>query len=115
MNNILIALLIGAAAGVVDTLPMLRQKVPRFSIAAIFCQWVLLGLVIPFIRWDTEPWLTGLILGELGMLPFMIQVLYRNKKAVIPMMIFAAILGIAIGVAGDYFIKPQPLFNLQFD
>ncbi len=114
MNDVVIALLIGAAAGIVDALPMLRMKVPRFSVAAIFCQWVFLGLVIPFIRWDLSPWLTGLILGELGMLPFMIQVLYRNKKAALPMMIFAGILGIAIGVAGDYFIGPGPLFNIDF-
>ncbi len=114
MNNIIIALLIGAAAGIIDTVPMLRMKVPVFSVAAIFCQWVFLGLVIPFISWDTEPWLTGLILGELGMLPFAIQALYRNKKAVIPMILFAGILGIAIGVAGEYFIKPAPLFNIEF-
>lgn len=113
MNNIVIALLIGAAAGLVDALPMLRMKVPVFSILAIFCQWVFLGLVIPFISWNTEPWLTGLILGEAGMIPFAIQALYKNKKSVLPMLLFAGILGIAIGIAGDYFIKPASLFNIE--
>lgn len=114
MNNYVIALLIGAAAGLIDAIPMLGRKIPVFSVAAIFCQWVLLGLVIPFIKWETEPWLTGLILGELGMLPFMIQVMYRNKKALLPMILFAGILGVAIGVAGDYFIQPEPLFDIKF-
>lgn len=114
MNNYLIALFIGAAAGAIDALPMMHQNVPKFSILAIFCQWILLGLVIPFIEWDTDPWLSGLILGELGMLPFMIQARYRNKKAVIPMMIMAGILGVAIAVAGEYFIQPKPLFNIDF-
>lgn len=114
MNNILTALLIGAAAGFIDVLPMLQQKVPVFSKIAIFCQWLFLGLIIPFLSWDLEPWLTGLIAGELGMLPFAIQALYRNPKAVIPSMIMAGILGIAIGVAGDYFIRPDTFFNIDF-
>lgn len=114
MKNIIIALSIGAAAGLLDVLPMLKQKVPRFSILAIFVQWVFLGLIIPFLAWGTDPWLTGLIVAEAGMLPFMIQALYRNKKAVLPMFIFAGILGIAIGVAGEYFIQPDIFLKIKF-
>jgi len=52
--NIAIALLIGAGAGLVDCAPMLKHSmIPRESIVAIFAQWLLLGLVIPFVPWST--------------------------------------------------------------
>lgn len=71
---------------------------------AIFAQWVIIGLFIPFISWEIQPWLKGLIVGELGMLPFMIIAFYRSKKSIIPMAIMAAILGTLIAVASEYFM-----------
>ena len=88
MKNILIALLIGIIAGAIDALPMIKNKnVPRFSIMAIFTQWVVIGLLIPFVNWEIALWLKGLIIGELGMLPFLIIAFYRSKKSIIPTII----------------------------
>jgi len=67
MTEILVALLIGAIAGLIDIAPMIKRPVPRESIVATFVQWVLLGLVIPFVSWSIPAWLTGSILGLLGM------------------------------------------------
>lgn len=105
MKNLLIALVIGTVAGLIDIIPMVKQKINKFSIASIFVQWVLIGLVIPFISWDIQPWLKGIVIAELGMLPFMIQAYFRNQKAVPTIAIFAAISGIAIAIATNIFIK----------
>ncbi len=97
MTEILIALLIGVIAGLIDIFPMVKRPIPRESIIATFAQWVLLGLVIPFVSWPTPTWLTGAILGLLGMAPSMIVAHKRNPSSVIPTAVFGVALGAGIG------------------
>jgi len=105
MENFLIALSIGIAAGLVDVTPMIIQKLDKTANWSAFVHWVALGLIIPFVQWDIDPWLKGLIIGELTTLPVMIIVAKNDKKALIPMILFSAILGIGVGIAGSIFIK----------
>ncbi len=104
MNNILIALIIGIIAGIIDVVPMIIKKLDKVSNLSAFSHWVILGLIIPFVDWNIEPWLKGLILGELSAIPIMIMVYPKDKKALIPMTIFSAILGIGVAIAGAKFI-----------
>jgi len=104
MNDILIALIIGIIAGIIDVIPMLIQKLDKFANLSAFTHWVILGLIIPFVDWNIEPWIKGLILGELSAIPIMIIVYPKDKKALIPMIIFSAILGIGVAIAGAKFI-----------
>ena len=104
MNNILIALIIGIIAGIIDVVPMIIKKLDKVSNLSAFSHWVILGLIIPFVDWNIEPWLKGLILGELSAIPIMIMVYPKDKKALIPMTIFSAILGIGVAIAGARFI-----------
>ena len=104
MTDILTALIIGIAAGTIDILPMINQKTPRYSILYIFMQWVVIGLLIPFVDWDIQPWLKGLIIGELGMFPVIILTYSRNRRRIPSIIGFAALLGIGIGILGDIFI-----------
>ncbi|HBS85113.1 MAG: hypothetical protein A2W91_01370 [Bacteroidetes bacterium GWF2_38_335] len=103
-SDILTALAIGIAAGIIDVVPMIIQKLNRTACASAFMQWVFLGLVIPFVAWNIEPWLKGIIIAELALIPVLIIVSSADKKAIIPMLIFSAILGAGVGFAGDYFI-----------
>ena len=105
MNNILIALTIGIVAGVIDAAPMLIQKLEKPAIWSAFIHWVVLGLIIPFVSWDLQPWLKGLIIGELAAIPIMIIVFPKDKKALISMIVFSAILGIGVAITGSIFIK----------
>lgn len=104
MNDILIALIIGIIAGIIDVIPMIIKNLDKFSNLSAFSHWVILGLIIPFVDWNIEPWLKGLILGELSAIPIMIMVYPKDKKALIPMIIFSAILGIGVALAGAKFI-----------
>lgn len=104
LENISIALLIGIIAGLIDTLPMIKMQVPRFSIWYVFAQWVFIGLLIPFVNWPLAGWLKGLIIGVLGMIPAAIIAYHRNKKRVPTILLFAAILGAVIGYTGSIFI-----------
>jgi hypothetical protein len=104
MENLLIALLIGIIAGIIDVTPMIIMKLDKTANWSAFIHWVVLGLIIPFVHWDIDPWLKGLIIGELMTLPVMIIVAPKDKKSLIPMILFSAILGIGVAVAGSKFI-----------
>jgi len=101
MIKIFVALGIGIVAGAIDIVPMVRQKMHFSSIQCVFAQWVFIGLIVPFISWDLPPWLKGLIVAQLGMVPLILLAYGRAKKSPVPIVIFAAILGVGIGVLND--------------
>lgn len=105
MEKFLIALTLGAIVGAIDIIPMVRKKVYKYSIIAVFAQWMLLGLLIPFVSWGIQPWLKGMIIGLLGMVPTMVVAYDRNRSAVIPTGIFGAVFGSLLGIAGYYFVQ----------
>ena len=104
MNDLLIALFIGIIAGTIDVVPMLIQKLDRVSCSSAFFHYLALGLIIPFVHWEIQPWITGLLISGLTAIPIMIIVYPKDKKAIIPITIFAVILGIGIALAGVKFI-----------
>ncbi|PKP05384.1 MAG: hypothetical protein CVU11_00325 [Bacteroidetes bacterium HGW-Bacteroidetes-6] len=104
MNDFLIAVLIGLCAGVIDVIPMIIMKLDRIANISAFTHYFVLGLIIPFVNWDLEPWITGVIVSFLSALPVMIIVFPKDKKAIIPMIVFSLILGAGIGLAGAEFI-----------
>ncbi len=104
MKEILIALVIGIVAGTIDVIPMIIGKMEKSANLSAFTHWVVLGLIIPFVSWDIEPWLKGLIIGEISAIPVLFMVAPKDKKAILPIVIMSAILGIAIAIAGKMFI-----------
>ncbi len=104
MSEILIALIIGIIAGLIDVIPMIIQKLEKSANLSAFFHWVVLGLIIPFVSWDITPWLKGLIIAEISAIPILFIVASEDKKAIIPITLMSAILGIGIGIAGKIFI-----------
>ena len=104
MNEILIALTIGIVAGIIDVVPMIIQKMEKTANLSAFAHWVLLGLIIPFVSWNIAPWLKGLIIAEISAIPVLFIVAAKDQKAILPITIMSAILGIAVGIAGKAFI-----------
>ncbi len=104
MNELLLALGIGVIAGIVDVIPMIIQKMDKFANLSAFAHWVVLGLIIPFVSWDMEPWLKGFIIAEISAVPILLIVAPKDKKAIIPITAMSALLGIAVAWAGARFI-----------
>ena len=104
MNDIFIALLIGIIAGTIDIIPMIIQKLDKNASLSAFVHWVVLGLIIPYINWDIQPWFKGIIVALLTAIPIMIIVYQQDKNALIPMTLFSIILGAGIGLAGANYI-----------
>ena len=105
MHNLLAALLIGVVAGSIDALPMIIQKMDKMASLSAFLHYFVLGIIIPFINWEIPGWLTGLLVGLLSAIPVMVMVLPKDKKAFIPMLASAILLGAGIGWIGEMFIK----------
>jgi len=103
-ENMLIAIGIGVAAGIIDITPMIMQKMDRYSNLSAFTHWLVLGMIIPFVSWGVEPWLKGLIIGELSAVPILFVVAPKDRKAIIPIIVMSALLGIGIALAGRFFM-----------
>ena len=104
MNDFLIAIIIGLVAGLTDVTPMIIMKLEKVANISAFVHYFVLGLIIPFVGWDIAPWIKGIIISVLSALPVMIIVYPKDKKAIIPMIVFSLILGAGIGIAGAKFI-----------
>jgi hypothetical protein len=104
MNDFSIAIIIGLVAGLIDVIPMIIQKLDRSSNISAFIHYFALGLIIPFVNWDLTPWIKGILIAFMTSIPFMVLVFPKDKKAVVPMIIFSLILGAGIGIAGAKFI-----------
>ncbi len=104
MNDILIALIIGIVAGIIDVIPMIIKKMEKSANLSAFSHWVVLGFIIPFVSWNIAPWLKGLIIAEISAIPILFIVATKDKKAILPITIMSAILGVAVAIAGKIFI-----------
>ena len=104
MNDLLIAIIIGLVAGLIDVTPMVIMKLEKVANISAFVHYFVLGLIIPFVGWDMTTWLKGVIISFLSAIPVMIIVYPKDKKAIIPMIIFSLILGAGIGIAVAKFI-----------
>lgn len=105
MENLLIAAAIGLIAGIIDVIPMLIQKLDKKSCISAFVHYFVLGFIIPFVQWDLAPWLKGSIVALLLSAPVMVIVFPSDKKAIVPMIVMALVLGAFIGFAGARFIN----------
>jgi len=105
MNDFLIASVIGLTAGLIDIIPMIIQKLDRRDTISAFVHYFVLGLIIPFVNWGLAPWITGIVIALFTSIPIMIIVYPRDKKAIIPMVVFSLILGAGIGMIGAKFIR----------
>jgi formate-dependent nitrite reductase membrane component NrfD len=103
MKNIILTLIIGLIAGVIDILPMIKMKQDKNSIASAFVFY----LIMPFIIYGTQLfgmawWLEGAVLTLALALPVLLIVAKTEKKAVPAIMITAIALGTLIGITGHF-------------
>lgn len=103
MPKLIAALLIGIAAGIIDIIPMIIQKLNKYAIWSAFAHWVVLGFIISYIELPVSPWLKGLIVGAISSIPILILVSEEDKKAIPPILIMSIILGAAVGIASAKF------------
>jgi len=77
---------------------MIIQKLDKHTNWSAFSHWVIMGIIISYIQLPLDPWLKGLVIAELSAIPVIIMVAKVDKKAIIPILVMSAILGILVGI-----------------
>jgi hypothetical protein len=103
MDKLLLSVIIGLVAGVVDTIPMIVQKLPKYSTVSAFFHYFFVSIVIvnidlPHIPW----WLEGGLLSFALMIPMLIHVGHTDKKPVPIIAANAIVIGTLVGIAGHF-------------
>jgi hypothetical protein len=103
MDTLLLSVVIGIVAGIIDIIPMIIQKLDKRAIISAFLQYFFVSIIIvnidlPHIVW----WLQGWLISVALTLPVVFIVSAQDKKAVPIILTMAAILGTLIGMAGHY-------------
>jgi hypothetical protein len=97
MSKLLIALLIGAGAGVLDTIPMLIRKTPWHEVAVPFVHWLMLGVLIAYVQMPMNAMLKGSVVAVMTTLPILIGYSQTKPSAVLPILGISIVLGAAVG------------------
>lgn len=104
MDKLLLSIIVGFVIGIVDIVPMIVKKLPKYSTIASFFHYffvtiVIINIELPYIPW----WLEGGILGFVLMVPMLIHVGHEDKKPLPVIAINAIILGSIAGFISHFF------------
>lgn len=102
MRKLIISLIIGVIAGIIDVLPMIAQHLAWNANLSAFLHWVCLGVIIAYVDFRIKGWLKGLILAEITAIPF---VLIAGVDTVLPILGMSALLGILVGYFTEKFAR----------
>jgi len=105
MKLLYVSLAIGLAAGVLDIVPMIIQKLEKRAIVSAFLQYLFVSIVIVNISLPVVWWLKGGIVSFALALPVLVIVSGKDKKAVSVIAGMSVILGTLIAAAGHFFYK----------
>ncbi len=103
MDKFLLSLLIGIAAGIVDIVPMLIQKLPKRATLSAFFHYLFVSVVIvnislPHVAW----WLQGGLISLALTIPMLITLSATEKKSLPIITVNAIVIGTLVGIAGHY-------------
>ncbi len=101
MGKIYFTLIAGVLAGTVDIVPMIFQKLDKYSIISAFIQWMVAAFVITHIQFGIDGWLKGLIVAVLMALPIIVLVMKTDVKSAVPILAMSIVLGSLVGFIGD--------------
>lgn len=105
MRDFLLTLLIGAVAGTIDVIPMIKMKLDKFFISSAFLYY----LIVPFLIFNTELfhmpwWLKGGVIALAVAVPVIVVVAKEDKKTAPIMAVTSTVLGTLIGCAGHFLL-----------
>jgi hypothetical protein len=115
MDRLFLGIIIGIAAGIIDIIPMIVQKLDKKAIISAFLQYFFMAIIIvnidlPHIVW----WLEGGTIALMMAVPIVLIISATNKESApnfLTMSVFrtifiilgmSVILGTLIGIAGHY-------------
>ncbi|HBV88618.1 MAG TPA: hypothetical protein DEF42_18710 [Desulfosporosinus sp.] len=104
MGKLIMSLMIGLMAGIIDIIPMIFQKLDKYSITSALIQWIVAGYVITHIQIGIKGWLKGLIIAVLMGLPIIVLVMKNDPESTVAILIMCVVLGSLVGFVGDKYV-----------
>lgn len=103
MDHFTLSLVVGAAAGTLDVIPMIAQKLPVRSCVSAFCTYLFAAVLVfysnlPYLPW----WADGMGVALMMALPVVLTFTGRERKAIPIILANALLLGFLLGVAERY-------------
>lgn len=103
MKKQFIGISFGAAAGIIDVIPMIIQKLTWDANISAFTMWVVVGFFISIIDLKIAPVLKGIMVSFLTLLPAAILIGTQEPFSLIPISVMTLILGGLLGFAIEKF------------
>jgi drug/metabolite transporter (DMT)-like permease len=97
MKTILIGILLGIAAGIIDVIPMIMKKLTWDANISAFLMWVIVGFFITTIDLSMNPIVKGILVAFLVLTPCAILIGWKEPKSLIPIIVMTLILGGLLG------------------
>ena len=103
MTTLTLSLCVGAAAGTLDVIPMLLQRLSLRSCLSAFCTYLFAAVIIfhcnlPYLPW----WADGMAVTLMMALPVGLNFTGRDRKATPAVLLNALVLGLLIAVAKHF-------------
>ena len=102
-NNIFVGLLLGAAAGVLDVIPMLLQGLTWDANLSAFFLWVVSGFMLATSNLKLHPILKGIVIPFICLLPSTFIIGWKEPFSLLPIGIMTLILGALLGFTYNKF------------
>ena len=99
MKTIIIGIILGIAAGIIDVIPMIIKKLTWDANISAFSMWVIVGFFIATIDLNMNPILKGILIAFLVLTPCAILIGWKEPKSLIPIFVMTIILGGLLGFA----------------
>jgi hypothetical protein len=97
MNLIVIGILLGIVAGIIDVIPMIIKKLTWDANISAFTMWVVVGFFIAAIELNMQPIVEGILIALLTLLPCAILIGWKEPKSLLPILSMTIILGGLLG------------------
>ena len=96
-KNILIGLLCGLGAGILDLVPMIAQSLPWDANLSALSLWIVSGFFIQTTTLDLKPILKGVVISLICLLPSAFIIAWEEPVAILPILAMTVFLGAVLG------------------
>lgn len=97
MSKILVGIMAGTVAGVLDLVPMLAQKLTWDANLSAFLLWVISGFLISTTNLKLPPVLKGVVISFLVLTPSAVLIGWKEPVSLLPISVMTLILGGLLG------------------
>lgn len=97
MKRIVIGVIAGVVAGILDVTPMIIQGLTWDANLSAFSMWVVIGFLIAVTDIKVHPVLKGILLSFLALLPCAILIAWKEPFSLVPISAFTLVLGGLLG------------------